>query len=247
MSAGLKVSRKGFDVNKASDKQLAFSSEWPLLPIEAEGTKAVVKNTSYDETLYTHGLGYVPVFMYWFEVSSKLYPISDFIYFNIWADDTELYLDDTPLTSSGTIHWKVFRRDMLTEYDSGNLQSTDATETDSADIGLLVSNPGSDVWSSDLRDFSVRSDMRQLMIHKTGYFDDSTNGAEITHNLGYNPMYWFYVANTDRNGAGEYSLAYQADDFVVSASDTTLTYTYFGFPFFYTAYLIFKDPVNEVG
>ena len=244
---GAKVSRKGFDVNTASDKQLAFSSQWPLLPIDAEGTKVVTKDTPYDESLYTHGLGYVPVFMYWYEVGGKRYPISDFLYFNIWADDTELYIDDTPLTSSGTIHWQIYRRPMLTEYDSGNITSTDATETDSGDYGIIVSLPGKDVSSTDMRDFSIRSDMRQLMVHKTGYFDDSSNGAEITHNLGYKPMYWFYVANTDRNGAGKYSLQYQADDFTVSATDTTLTYTYYGYPFFYTAYLIFKDPINEVG
>jgi len=247
MSVGIKVSRQGFDVNTASDKQLAFNSEWSLLPIEAEGTIDIVKDTPYDESLYTHNLGYVPVFMYWFEVSSKLYPISDFLYFNIWADDTELYIDDTPLTNSGTIHWRVFRRNMLTDYDSGNYISTDITETDDGNFGIKVTLPGSDVTSTDNRDFSVRSDLRQLMVHKTGYFDDSTNGAEITHNLGYKPMYWFYTENTNRNPAGAYSLQYQADDFTISATTTTLTYTYYGFPFLQQAYLIFKDPVNEIG
>jgi hypothetical protein len=247
MSAGIKVSRQGYDVNKASDKQLAFSSEWPLLPIEAEGTKAVTVSTAYDESLYTHGLGYVPVFMYWLEVSGKRYQIGDFLYTNIWADDTELYIDDTPLYSTGTIHWQIYRRPMLTEYDSGSLVSTDATEEDTGDLGILVSQSGKSVWSDDKRDFSVRSDVRQLMIHKTGYYDDSTNGAEITHNLGYAPMYWFYIENTNRNPAGAYSLAYQADDFTISADTTTLTYTYYGHPFLQAAYIIFKDPLGDIG
>jgi len=243
---GAKVSRQGFDVKDASDKQLAFSSNWPLLPIEAEGTKSLSLNTTYDESLYTHGLGYTPVFMYWLENGGKRYPISDFLFFNIWCDDTELYIDDYTF-SSGTLHWKIFRRPLLTEYDSGNYNSTDATEKDSGDYGLLVSLPGKSVYSQDKRDFSVRSDVRQLMIHKTGYFDDTTNGANITHNLGYPPMYWFYTENTNRNPSGAYSLQPQTDDFTISANTTTQTYTYFGFPFLQHAYLIFKDPLNEVG
>jgi hypothetical protein len=136
---------------------------------------------------------------------------------------------------------------MLTEYDSGSLVSTDATEEDTGDLGILVSQSGKSVWSDDKRDFSVRSDVRQLMIHKTGYYDDSTNGAEITHNLGYAPMYWFYIENTNRNPAGAYSLAYQADDFTISADTTTLTYTYYGHPFLQAAYIIFKDPLGDIG
>ena len=34
---GIRVSRSGYDVDIASDKQLALSSDWPLLPLEAEG------------------------------------------------------------------------------------------------------------------------------------------------------------------------------------------------------------------
>jgi hypothetical protein len=243
---GVKASRQGFDVDTASDKQLAFSSQWPLLPIEAEGTKSVTASTAYDQTLYTHGLGYVPAFMVWFEISGKRYPISNGTFLNIWVDDTELHIDDTP-ASSGTIHWKLFRRDLLKNYDSGTLVSTDATEKDSSDYGLIVSLPGKSADSTDKRDFSIRSDVRQLMIHKTGYYDDSTNGRVVTHSLGYQPMYWLYLANTDKNPANSYSLAYQADDFRVFATTSTLTYVYYGFPFFKSAYIIFKDPVNAIG
>lgn len=247
MSAGIKVSRQGYDVNKASDKQLAFSSEWPLLPIEAEGTFDVTNGTSYDESIYTHGLGYVPVFMYWLEVSGKLYQISDFIFPNVWIDDTELYIDDYFLSSSGTLHWKIFRRDLLTNYDSGNLISTDATEEDSGDIGILVSQPSKSVWSNDKRDFSVRSDTRQLMIHMTGYTSSGTLTGTIEHDLGYQPMYWFYGENTNRNPSGSYSLIQQADDFTVTATTTELSWRLYTPPGINWAYLIFKDPVNEVG
>ena len=246
MSIGIKVSRQGYDVHTASDKQLAFTSEWPLLPIEAEGTFDITTSSSYDEDITTHNLGYVPVFMIWVETSSKKYCVGSAFPYNIYATTTKLHIADTAF-DTGTIHYKIFRRPLLTEYDAGNLISTDATEKDSGDLGLIVSLPGEDVSSTDKRDFGVRSDMRQLMIHKTGYFDNSTNGANVTHNLGYKPMYWFYTENTFYNPAGAYSIQSQTDDFIISATDTTLTYTFYGYPWLQHAYLIFKDPLNEAG
>jgi len=243
---GIKVSRQGFDVKTASDKQLAFSSEWPLLPIEAEGTFNMTIGNSYNEVLYTHNLGYQPVFMAWYEISGQKYAISKLLVYNVYSTTTTLHINDFAL-DTGVLHWKVFRRPLLTAYDAGNIVSTDATEKDSGDLGIVVSLPGKDISSTDKRDFGVRSDVRQLMIHKTGYFDNSTNGANIAHNLGYQPMYWFYTENINRNPAGAYSFQMQTDDFVISANNTTLTYTFFGFPFLRHAYLIFKDPVNLEG
>lgn len=243
---GIKASRTGFDVNTASDKQLAFSSQWPLLPIEAEGSFEVTAEDELDEVVFTHNLGYVPVFMYWLETGGKRYPVGSFWYTNFYATTTTLHIKDYIL-ASGTFHWKIFRRPLLTEYAAKTIVSTDATETDSKDYGIFVSLPGKSVHSTDKRDFCVRSDTRQLMIHKTGFLDDSTNGGRIIHNLGYQPMYWFYTENIFNNPAGAYSLQYQADDFTISTTDTTLTYTFYGFPFLKHAYLIFKDPVNQVG
>lgn len=65
-TSGVKVSRIGYDVNTASDKQLAFSSEWPLLPIEAEGDLTINPPVGgpgmVNQDIFTHNLGYEPVF-----------------------------------------------------------------------------------------------------------------------------------------------------------------------------------------
>jgi len=247
MSYGINVSRKGYNVNEASDKQLAFSSGWPLLPIEAEGTKSLTNETAYDEVLYTHSLGYAPVFMIWEENSSALYPRGKFISFNVYATTTTLYLESTPYYGNCTLHWKIFRRPILTNYTGVNIETTDATEGDSGDYGLLVSLPGKSVHSTDKRDFGIRSDARQLMVHQSGYTTTESLTETITHSLGYNPMYWLYVENINRNPAGAYSLIQETDDFIVSATTTQLTWQFFAVDPLNWAYVIFKDPANLAG
>ena len=243
---GIKVSRKGYDVKTASDKQLAFSSQWPLLPIEAEGTYNIASGTQ-TYTIYNHNLGYVPVFMCWEEDASGNLEVMDASYRNVIADTSDLIYKASYSASAFTLHYKVFRRPLLTEYDAGSLISTDATEKDSGDYGIIVSLPGKDVSSTDKRDFSVRSDVRQLMIHKTGYTTTPVGDGTVTHSLGYNPMYWMYTENTNRNDAGEWSLIAETDDFYISSSTTQFTWVLYTPPGMNWAYILFKDPVNEVG
>lgn len=242
---GAKVSRQGFDVGEASDKQLAFSSQWPLLPIEAEGSKVLSADTSYDEVLYTHSLGYAPVFFVWEEKDSKLYSGGKTLVYNVYSTSTTLHLEDY-IFDNCTLHWKVFRRSLLTNYTSSNLVTTDATEKDSADYGISVSLPTKDISNTDKRNFGVRSDVRQLMIHKTGY-TGLTLTETVTHNLGYQPIYWLYTENTFRNPSGAYSLQPETGDFQINVSTTQLTWQFFGIDTLRFAYLIFKDPITADG
>ena len=246
MPNGVIVSRKGYPVEIASDKQLAFSSEWPLLPIEAEGTFDVTSGSTYDEDIHTHDLGYPPVFMYWFDDGTNLYPIGRLIRTNFYVNDTKLRIDSNFTANTGTFHWKIFRRSLLTDYESEIIETTDATEDDSDDYGILVSLPGKDISSEDKRDFGIRSDVRQLMIHQS---DGTTasSGETITHNLGYKPMYWLFVENTNQNPTGSYSLIGESDDFTVEATTTELTWVLYTPPGLKWAYLIFKDPLDTRG
>lgn len=242
---GTKVSRKGYPVETASDKQLAFSSEWPLLPIEAEGTIQVTNNTSYDQVLYTHNLGYPPIFMIWEENGGKLYSGGKELIYNIYVTSTTVHLEDF-IIEDCTLHWKIFRRPMLTTYDSGTLVSTDATEKDSGDYGILVSLPGKDVESTDKRDFSIRSDVRQLMVHLSGYTTEIGLTGSVTHSLGYQPMYLLYI-EAGRNPSGAYSISTDTGDFAITVTDTTFSWEFFGEDGFKYAYILFKDPLTTVG
>lgn len=239
---GLEVSRIGYDVDSASDKQLAFSSEWPLLPIEAEGTTTINVPSggagNVTQTIYTHDLGYEPVF-YLHRVSGGSFWLSWG-----WVDDEKFWIN-AYISSNVTIKWKIFRRPIKTNFEATELGAEDVTQEIDKDYGLLVSLPGKDVSSTDKRDFSIRSDLRQLMVHKSGYTTTATSGVEVDHNLGYKPLFFVYLESTA--GSGEYRFASKADDVSILASTTQISFGGRILPFPNWAYIIFKDTLNADG
>lgn len=246
MDYGIKTSRVGFDVHTASDKQLAFSSSWPLLPIEAEGDITLTPEAGggwVTEDFHTHSLGYTPIFMVERVSGTPLYfPLY------IHCNATKIWFDGY-LEAAITFKWKVFRRALKTNYEAPNTDVTDATQETDSDYGILVSLPGKSVYSTDKRDFGVRSDVRQLMVAKSGYTAEPTNQLVVTHNLGYKPMYWTYIQAQDWETGpieNEYRLGSEADDLVLTATTTTMTITLYaeGQNF---AYIIFKDTLTANG
>ena len=200
---GAKVSRQGFDVKTASDKQLAFSSEWPLLPIEAEGVFKVTNDMTQPVTIYNHGLGYPPVFSVyytsdfyesgWYEQSPVTFRTGtecgvdsdNLVWKDYWYSSTPMYL-----------YWKVFRRPITFNYQGPNHELTDSTKSSFKDYGAIVSKLGKSIGSPDLRDFGIRNDCRPSIIGQSSYGLAEETPAiyryEITHNLGYRPIYWAY-------------------------------------------------------
>lgn len=65
-------------------------------------------------------------------------------------------------------------------------------------IGLRFTKPGKDISSTDPRDFTIHSDYNILKIAEEGYGEFTFvnpswgDSVEINHNLGYNPIVWFY-------------------------------------------------------
>ena len=243
MATGIKVSRTGYDVNTASDKQLAFSSEWPLLPIEAEGDITINVPGGgagiVTQTLYTHNLGYEPVF-YAHRVSGGFCSLS---YFR--CDDEKVWFSGY-VSANINIKWKVFRRPIKTNYEASNINLSDATPgVVDDDYGILVSLPGKSVESTDKRDFGIRSDCRQLMIHKSGYTPSKVQGVTVTHNLGYKPMYFIY--QEDNSNAGEYFFVTAFDTMNVVSTTSQISF-YISFPIGCNwAYILFKDTLTTNG
>lgn len=241
---GIKASRRGFDVKEASDKQLSLTSEAPLLPIEAEGEitlYATPTGEPFAQDIYTHNLGYTPVFIVDM-LSGRDY------FFPLWArcNDTKIWWNGwLDVGTSITLRWRVFRRPLELNYTAPIVNSQDATKDIDDDYGVLVSLPGKSVNSTDKRDFSVRSDCRQLMVAKSGYIPEGEGHVVVTHNLGYKPMYLAYVGVYGQ--PSEYRMAGEADDLHLTATDTTLTITAFTPPWPKIAYILFRDTLEDSG
>lgn len=242
MKYGAKSSRRGYPVQTASDKQLSFSSEWPLLPIEAEGDVTISppggSPGNVTQTLYTHNLGYEPVF-YANKTSGGFLTLGFFS-----CDDTNLYFEGY-VSEDINIKWKVFRRPLKTNFEAENINVTDATKEKDDDYGILVSLPGKNVQSIDKRDFGVRSDVRQLMIHKSGYTSSPVQSITVTHNLGYKPMYFVFLE--DLSTTGKYLFATALDTLYITSTDTQITIgTSFPTARNWT-YILFKDTLTDNG
>ena len=102
---GEKISRSGFDVKTATDKQLVLTSKFKTFTIASSGSgNAIVLSGNYRERLeVAHGLGYVPAYAVYGKISTeteyKKVPYTSakfdisypFLY--CWADSTKIYME----------------------------------------------------------------------------------------------------------------------------------------------------------
>lgn len=251
----LRISRNGYPVETASDKQLTLSSNWPLLPLEAEGVFEVNNTLTQPVTIYNHDLGYAPVFKVYF--TSSFYDTDwysnaedesvigttcavdsdNLIWTDIWFSATPMYL-----------HWKIFRRPIQTSFDEPNYILTDEAEGDSGDYGLLVSKVGKSVNSNDLRDFSIRSDCRQLIVDQSDYTTTPTYSYTLTHNLGYPPIFWGFYQDSGTGPWKRLTPSYSARTFVTSSYiEIDIQSALWGSPAPNLALLTFKNTLNTDG
>lgn len=71
MNHGIKISLPGFNVLKAKDNQLLFTSKYPALKIHSEGAGSYnFTNNEGRVTVTTHNLGYRPFFVVWVDEGS---------------------------------------------------------------------------------------------------------------------------------------------------------------------------------
>lgn len=251
---GIRVSRSGYDVDTASDKELALSSEWPLLPLEAEGVFEVNNTLSQPVTIYNHNLGYAPVFKVyytsafydsdWFYNAATISAIgttcrvdtNNLIWKDVWFSATPMYL-----------HWKIFRRPITTNFNEPNYILTDTTKSTFNDYGLIVSKVGKDVGSTDFRDFSMRSDCRQLLVDQSAYTTTPDYTMTMTHNLGYPPIFWAYYQDT----SNQWERLIQSYTVRTAVTDSSITIdlpsAFWGSPPPNIALLTFKNTLNSNG
>lgn len=65
---GIKISKPGFDVKTAADKDLVFSSKFDTFRVHSTGIGSFTANGSAQTATIPHSLGYVPAFMVFSEI-----------------------------------------------------------------------------------------------------------------------------------------------------------------------------------
>lgn len=238
---GIKASQKGYNVRTCADHELLFSSGWPLLKIEKQGSITIADKTQ-DIDIYTHNLGYVPMF-FGYKVSGSTSYLDASIYY-LSSTSTKLrWLGARKNAGAGsiTIYYYIYRYDMTTNFTAPILHQTPTTPTVIDDYGIKISKEGSDTDSADLRDYVVHSSARNLQIHKTVAFTESSIGwsRTITHGLGYEPLFLLYFSDV----SGGMGLIFEADqEFISNATSTNVVVG--GIPTGDGFVCIFKDPFD---
>lgn len=210
---GMKVSRQGFDVKTCSDNQLLWSSAFKMPVVIASGRYDLTDPTT-NQTIYTHNLGYVPVFFIVFRFTTGTLNTD----FQVWdgntksgwtaalyCDSTHIFYNQNEFSQAVKISWFIFNTPLLTSYTAPIVDSTDDTQGGiTTDYGFKVSNDGNDVKTAglvDLASFSGSSlgssSVRHQIIHKIGT-GTAHNGTDesFSHGLGYSPMFLFYGLQT---------------------------------------------------
>lgn len=195
---GAKVSARGYDVLTAADQNLIFSSSWPTLMIERIGSVTYTQNST-PQTLYTHNLGYVPMMLQWEEG----YGLTT-SFFSVGVDDVGIKYDAKLATGiTGTLHYVLFRLPITENFTAPIINQSDVKGSVEHDYGIRVAMDGKSTSSTDLRDYTVHSGARSMMVHKvdcgvTDYTPGPGGTANFTstHNLDYLPLAFGFIKYT---------------------------------------------------
>lgn len=220
---GMKVSLKGFDVLTAADYQLLFTTAWPLLKIEKQGSFTVSDMTT-DTVITTHDLGYAPMFMVY---ATGLYAANSVSLLtgppvSIDANDLTWFGDyQSWYAGSITLYYYIFRYDMTTNFDADIFNQVEAAGSVDQDYGIKITKAGKDYSSTDLRDFVLHSDARSLQIQKSYHKVEAAApwSEVVAHGLSYSPFFLWYQKDIYTYGGGVHTNYWE----LIGASDQERT------------------------
>lgn len=195
---GAKASTNGYDVSTVADYLQLFNSSWPHLKIAFSGSATITLNAT-PQTIVTHGLKYPP-----------LYFIVGFIggsptgIFNSTAGESGIGVNDQILAydgsqssgSSFTFYYFVCRLDLTSTKTYPNITGGSTQTTTDDNYGIKVTKPGKSTNSTDLRDYSLYSSSRSLMVGLVNNKPMEISGSYFTnqvyHGLPYTPIAFVY-------------------------------------------------------
>lgn len=257
---GAKGSLPGYNVKAVADYLLQFSSSWPLLKIEATGTATVSGGSS--QTIHTHNLGYPPFFILLDRTlggSTSLLNINASTIRGIGVNSNGLVYDGNSfIGGSFSFRYYIFRLPLHEGFKAPLVVGDNTRHRIDHDYGFKVTKPGASTDSEDLRDYSLHSSTRSLMVDQVDYgkntgFVSPHYIRQVPLSLGYLPIAFafarfgsnsigrnpnlFYMLNSVTAGAGFFAgYDLSASEMVMYADSTSINQS----PDFST--VILKDP-----
>ena len=254
---GAAVSQKGYDVKTCADKFLVYSSAFQTLKIF--NTYAVTKTIPASGTstiTITHNLGYYAPYIVIYNgdttkgVGTSHFfsiPLSENVPPTIGPPVTRMYVNTLDIdvedcygNSGNTIYFTVyiFLDDFRTVAEN-NINTGTANKASSIDYGIRFSKAGFDVKTCADKDCVLSSSFFNQIVHKKGISD----GANVSHNLGYVPNYLTYGKRDGQNYISFISQT-NSQDYYDNIDSTTLYMPPFPNDWDDMYYIIFKNVVS---
>lgn len=214
-SIGIKLSQVGQDVTTASDQDLIFSSSYPYLKMVARGLATV--GGANIKTIYTHNLGYPPMFMLYYKSSTDSF-FTSFVENQLMSNSNigngVIAVDNETLTfypsyadtNDYVVYYYIFDARIDEDYTAPIIKNSSVSVSRlNGDFGIKVlRNDKSDIKSTDIRDYAIHSATRSMLLNKITYYENlDGNNSDFSgnyvaiqeHGLPYVPVYFTYLAN----------------------------------------------------
>lgn len=191
---GIKIAKPGFDVLKAGDIDLIFSSAWPSLPIAKEISTSIYNGStvlSPSTALVEHGLGFPPFTIGWTVIANKTH-----VFFpSVNEKNIRINYSFPNPTEYGYCNFKCFNIDLskTIEYPFIKPPTTSIDNYD-PNFGMKVTKEGKNIDSKDLRDYVLHSRCQSPQILTVQIGNTPTGGTVVYKSpLGYTSWVFGYV------------------------------------------------------
>ncbi len=206
----IKLAQQGYDVRTCGDENLIYSSEWPLFKIYKQDS-ATVKDVTQTTTVATHDLGFPPVFWYFSNATINKWLGTGTMtnerraeFFGPIGSAASIKINDSKLvyesggfaTGNLNLYYYIFGLDLTKQYTAPIIR-VGAQPGEQGNRVFKIAKEGKSVSSDDLRDFVIHSRARSPMVHSVNPSGTIVKTFIVTHDLGYNPMFFGYTKGTD--------------------------------------------------
>lgn len=244
---GIKLSQPFFDAETASDKDLYFSSSFPLLKEEKTGVFNInsLPHSGGLVSVYQHKLGYFPFFVIQDDQGKMRlgteWQVDNFaLYF---LDSSSLF---PPTGGTGNFRWTIYRLDIFDPFEASDKEDGAVSSTVyDPNFGFKFAKAGASIDSDDLRDFTLHSRGRSPLLNVVNVKDWQQGAASESHaytsTLPYNPLAFAFVQQRGVPRAYNMQNGGQATPRLTRA-DKTITVNSAGNSTQRSSIMTFKDP-----